>query len=36
VPAPLSGTPAQVRQLIESLTGQELDEAGGFRDWLQH
>jgi WD40 repeat protein len=33
VPAPISGTPAQVRQLIESLTGQELDEAGGFSDW---
>jgi WD40 repeat protein len=32
VPAPLGGTPAQVRAGIEALVGQELDEAGGAQD----
>jgi WD40 repeat protein len=32
VPDPVAGTPAEVRDLVEVLTSQELDEAGGPRD----
>ncbi len=32
IPEPLAGTPDQVRQRMEALTGQELDEAGGVHD----
>jgi hypothetical protein len=31
VPAPVTGTPAEVKDLVEVMTAHELDEAGGPR-----